>query len=361
VIGRLFRKGKEETFKKRVEDFWRWFATIADRLDAELKARKSVELAKEISSRVDKLGPGFAWEVGPDGEGNSLTLSGEGDLHRQLLTQYCVQRAPEIRNWKFYPARQPDPIKGLELVLGEKRFDGKQIWVSPTIDREGEKFDLTVWHPEWEELDDSQRWRMLFIFLDIQLGEYGTQQWVGRIEFSEGQLKEAIGLEELPRFVEETCASEGWENRAPGEGGVVYRLEPHDRFARGDVVFGTTSHRRLLEDYLAAKGELEDPLAGTGADYVYVTLSIEHLPKGEEVSARAIFEDALDERLRAEGLGRLLGGATGSRFGYIDLLIFDGERSIAGIEKALREVNAPRGMELHYFAKEKRRKNKILT
>lgn len=361
MIGRLFRKGREETFKDRVESFWRWFRTIADRLDAELKARKTVVSAEEISSRVEKLGPGFAWEVGPDGQGNCLTLSGEGDMHRQLLAQYCVQRAPEIRNWRFYPARQPDPMKGLELVLGEKRFNGKQIWIATAVDREREKFDLTVWHPEWEELDHSQRWTMLFIFLDMQLGEYGTQQWIGRIEFSEGKLKEAIGLEELPRFVAETCAKEGWETRAPGEGGIVYRLEPHDQFARGDVVFGTTSHRPLLEDYLEAKGELEDPLAGTGADYVYVTLSVEHLPMGEEVSARAVFEDALDQRLRADGLGRLLGGATGSRFGYIDLLIFDGERSISGIEKALLEANAPRGMELHYFAKEKRRNGKALT
>jgi hypothetical protein len=361
VIGRLFRGVKEETFKERVEDFWRWFPTVAERLDAELKARKSVVLAEEISARVDKLGPGFAWEVGPGRQGNSLTLSGEADRHRQLLTQYWVQRAPEINGWKFYPARQPDPNKGLELNIGKKRFDGKQIWVSPTVDREREKFDLAVWHPGWEELDDNQRWTMLFLFLDMELGEYGTQQWIGRIEFSEGKLKEAIGLEELPRFITETCSKERWESRALGEGGVLYRLEPHDGFARGDVVFLRTSHPRLIEDYLQAQGQMEDPLAGTGADYVYVTLSIEHLPKGEEVAARAVLEDALDERLGAEGLGRFLGGATGSRFGYIDLLIFDGERSVAGIEKALREANAPRGMQLHYFAKGKERSRKALT
>jgi hypothetical protein len=64
--------------------------------------------------------------------------------------------------------------------------------VSPSVDRERKELDLALWHPEWEQLDNDQRWTMLFIFLDMQLGEYGTQQWIGKVEFSEERLKEAI-------------------------------------------------------------------------------------------------------------------------------------------------------------------------
>jgi hypothetical protein len=361
VISKLFGKRKEPTFKERVEDFWGCFGAEADRLADAVSDKKSMALAKEMSARVDRLGPGFAWEVGPDKGVVSLTLSGEGNLHRQLLTQYWVQRAPQISGWNFYPARQPDPTRGLELHIGEKIFDGKQIWVSPMVDREREEFDLAVWHPEWEQLHEDQRWTMLFIFLDMQLGEYGTQHWIGKIEFSEGQLKEAIGLEELPAFIEEVREREGWKVMAPGERGIVYRLEPHDRFARGDIFIGSTTHEVLLNDYLRAEGALEDPLAGTGADYVYVTIGIEHLPKGEEVPTRSVFEDALDEGLRAGGSGRLIGGAMGKRFGYIDLLIFDGERSIGAIERILKEKNAPAGMQLFYFAKEKGKTGRKVT
>ncbi|MGZ8939166.1 MAG: hypothetical protein ACXW32_08135 [Limisphaerales bacterium] len=356
MFAKLFGKGSSETgrtFKERVENFWGWFPTVSERLAAELKAKKTSAIADEVSAAVDRLGPGFAWEVGPDGDKDSLTLSGEGNLHRQLLTQYWLQRAPVIPGWNFYSARQADATRRLELVIEGKTFFGAQIWVSPTLDKEDEKFDLALWHPEWERLDEKQRWTMLFIFLDTQLGEYGTQRWIGRIEFSEVQLKEAMALDELPEFIAKTSEQEGWENRAPGESTTVYQLEPHDRFARGDVVFGSTMHLPLVNDYLNAEGKLEDPLAGTGADYVYLALGIEHLPKGEEVAARARFEDALDEQLRAEGLGRLLGGATGSRFGYIDLLIFDGERSVTAIEQVLKGMKV--GMHLNYFAKEKRK------
>jgi hypothetical protein len=162
-------------------------------------------------------------------------------------------------------------------------------------------------------------------------------------------------------LIEEVREREGWKVMEPGERGIVYKLEPHDRFARGDIFIGRTTNEPLLHEYLEADGVLVDPLAGTGADYVYVTIGIEHLPSGEEVPTRSVFEDALDERLRTENLGRLLGGAMGSRFGYIDLLIVDGERSVTAIERILKEKNAPGGMQLFYFAKEKRKSGRRLT
>jgi hypothetical protein len=361
VFGKLFKKPKELTFRERVDNFWTWFGTVAERLSGELKDKNTAVIAEEISERVDVLGPGFAWEVGPEGDATSLTLTGEGNLHRQLLTQFCIERAPKINGWKFYPSRQPDRTRAMELHISGKVFDGKHIWVSPTVNREEEAFDLAVWHPEWQTLDDNQRWTMLFIFLDTQLGEYGTQQWIGKIEFSEAQLKEAIALPELPAFIDEVRTREDWKPMVPGEWIILYRLEPHNQFARGDIAIGQTKNNVLLKDYLRAEGMLDDPLAGTGADYIYLTIGIEHLPKGEEVSTRSTFEDALDDGLRRKGLGRLLGGATGSRFGYIDLLVYDGDKSIAAIERVLKEQNAPTGMHLHYFAMEKRKQTRRLT
>ena len=361
MFAKLFGKA-EPTFKERVEDFWVWFAGVADRYGKEIKGKEIGEsVIEELIARVIALGPGFAWEMGGEGDGFTMTVSGEGDRHRQLLAQYWHQRAPAVKGWTFYPARKPGRMKELHLNFEEKSFDGNHLWLSATVNRDDEKIDLAVWHPEWAALSERQRWSMVFLFLDEKLGEYGTQRWIGKIEFSEEQLKEAIALNELPAFIAKISEKEGWEDHAPGENTTVYQLEPHDRFARGDVAFGSTMHVPLLNDYLGAEGNLEDPLAGTGADYVYLTLSIEYLPRGEEVDARAVFEDALDARLRAEGLGRLLGGATGSRFGYIDLLIFDGERSVAAIERILGEKKAPGGMHLSYFAKEKRKLGRKIT
>jgi hypothetical protein len=187
------------------------------------------------------------------------------------------------------------------------------------------------------------------------MGEYGTQHWLGEIKMNPARLAESIPLEELREFIQRVQSETGWKKLAPGEGGVIYQMnEQHNRFARGDVVIGSTAHGRLINEYLKAEGKMEDPLAGTGADFVFVTFDRRVLPQGGEVDARAKIQDALDKGLKASESGRLLGGALGTGSAYIDLLLLDGANSIEIVRRALREQGLPVGSSINYFAKEKR-------
>ena len=241
------------------------------------------------------------------------------------------------------------------MEIGERKFDPLEFWITPTINREEEELDIAVWHPLFEQMDERERWTVLFLFLDEVLGEYGTQHWIGEIKMNPARLAESIPLEELRDFTQRCQAETGWRKLPPGEGVVVYRInEQHNRFVRGDIVGGSTAHPRLMQDYLKAEGELEDPLAGTGADFVFVTFDKRILPPGGEVDARAKIEDALDKGLKASQSGRLLGGALGTNNAYIDLLLFDGAGSMEIVRRALREQGLPAGSSINYFAKEKR-------
>ena len=183
------------------------------------------------------LGPG-------ENGGHSFTLSGEGNLHRQLLTQYWVSRAPTLEGWTFYPAR-----------VG--KIDGIRIY-------------------------------------------------------------------------------------AP--------------FPRGDLIAGTSMNLRLINEYLASEGTMENPLAVTGADDVFVSFDDGMLPEGKQVDTRAVIEDELDGALRAEASGRLIGGGLGRKNAYIDLLLFDGSNSLNIARRVLREHDLPAGTAINFFAKESRDK-----
>jgi hypothetical protein len=111
---------------------------------------------------------------------------------------------------------------------------------------------------------------------------------------------------------------------------------------------------RLINEYLRAEGELKDPLAGTGADYVFVAFDGRGAPPGDQSGARGKIEDALDQALRACASGRLLGGASGTSRAYVDLLLFDGAASLEIVRQVLQEQPLPAGSSLNYFAKEKR-------
>ena len=222
-------------------------------------------------------------------------------------------------------------------------------------DPEDEKVDLVVWHPLFTKMADKDRRMVLFLFLDEALGEFGTEQWIGKIDLNDQKLADALPLQELIQYLKKVELETGWKKHPPGESGVVYKIkEQHQDFLRGDVVVGSTTHYRLIEEYLRAAGDLSDPLAGTGADYVFISFDATFLPAGKQTDARAIIEDALVEALKNDANGSLLGGALGTQNAYIDLLLFDGQNSVETVRKVLSGQKLPDGASINYFAKEKR-------
>jgi hypothetical protein len=350
------RQPAEVTFKQKVESFWEWYRSVAEKFVRDFERKELPKQAALVSERVDELGGGLAWVFGPgekEGE-HSFTLSAEGDAHRQFLTQYWLARAPLVRGWIFYASRQPGKLTDNEIEIGTEKFTAKELWITPQLNQENEKIELTAWNPNWAKIGERERWTVLFLFLDEALGEYGTQQWLGKMELSDTQLKEAFPLSELPEYVKKIERETGWKKFRPGESAVLYQFkEPHDRFPRGDIIVGTTMHQRLLEDYSEAEGNLENPLNDSGADYVYVAFPSKILPKGEESETRGKIEDALDLILRSQASGRLLGGAYGTRNAYVDLLVFDGRRSFELIRNELKKLGLPAGTSLNYFCREK--------
>ena len=159
-------------------------------------------------------------------------------------------------------------------------------------------------------------------------------------------------LRELPSFIEGVAKDYGWKKGSPGETWTSFHLEsPSDSSAlRQDIIAGTTCQIVLIAE--SETGHLDpDPLEGSGAEYLYLAFPASHLPKGNEVSARAELEEALDAALAAARSGRVLGGALGLKHAYVDVVIFDGARSIDLIEATLKPFNLPEGTTLERFAK----------
>src|SRR5262249_18518077 len=150
----------------------------------------------------------------------------------------------------------------------------------------------------------------------------------------DNQLADAIPLTELPGFIDKLESEKDWKKFLPGEGCQLYeREDPGDRFPRDDVILGSTALYELITDYECAEGEMEDPLAGTGADYVYVAMARQWFPEGQELETRDIIENALEKAIRSEHSGCVLGRAFGMQFVYLDLMLFDGENSLRIVER----------------------------
>lgn len=359
MLSRLFRKPAPAplTFNNRVTAFWRWFQEVAARHYATIEAKQSPSLGDEMSAKIDELLPGFSWVYGPGekGVGHSLTLTGEGNIHRQLLALHWLAGAPQIEGWSFHAARQPGAVGGYSIEIEGRSFSDTGIWITPSINTDDENIDITIWHPAWTEIDEQRRSTITFLFLDEVLGEYGTDWWIGRIDYGNERLAQSFPLSELGSYVEALAQERSWKKHPPGGVWTLYRFrESQGAFPRSDLLTLNTCVPALLQQYAKSGGELEDPLPGLGADYVYVSIDAAHFPDGEQVARRGELEEAIEAELKAIDGGRLIGGGMGRDRTYCDFLIYDGKRSLEAIVRTLRARKLPNGTMVEFFSRDKR-------
>ncbi len=136
----------------------------------------------------------------------------------------------------------------------------------------------------------------------------------------------------------------------PLESYSVYEIdEQQEGVPRGDVMVGTTCIPQVLFEYMENSGTLpENPLVGTGAELIYVSIEHEQLTE-DQSDFRMRIEDALQEALMKASSGRVVGGATGTDRLYIDLILFDGKASRQIIEQTLQSLQLEQPVDLVDF------------
>jgi hypothetical protein len=183
--------------------------------------------------------------------------------------------------------------------------------------------------------------QILFLLLDEALGEFGTSMWIGEIVIKPLSAQKAtVTIDQLGPYIADKVAELGWEKLPPLEEYAVYRLPEQAEFPRGDTVVGISCIPDAIYELLECDGTLEeDLLEGTGAELVYIQLDGELFENGSESDKRGEIEDALEEFLVKHRSGYTLGGAFGTKYSYIDLILFDGDRSRDLVKQKLTEMN----------------------
>jgi hypothetical protein len=350
----------EVTYKERVEEFWAWFEPRSDRFYQTIDDGECASLVTEVSDACQRMLPGLSWVFGPGLHGgHSLTLSGEGNVLKQLLADYWLELSPELPRWTFYAARQPsDPerLRTLQIgigVDGDQHIGTEDFWLRTHVDEDAEVIDIVAWHPLLESVPDEHHYQILFLLLDEALGEFGTQTWLGQIAVERMEKSESNQtIASLPEFIKNVENYHGWEKHSPLDCYSIYQFGEQSDMPRGDTVAGATCIVSVLSDFFEHGGELlEDPLEELGAELVYVAIDSVNLPEGEQAEARGQMEDLLDEALGESMAGRVLGGAYGLKETYIDLILFHGETSREIVQQTLAEMNLRGEVRIVPFAK----------
>ena len=347
----FWKKKKQKPYRERVAEFWEWFPTVAADIASHFENDESDQVVPVIQEKMNSLMPGLSWVFGPgpDGSanGHSFTVTGEGQIAKQLLAEFWLSQQVEIPQWTFYGSRQPSSeefLRNMAIGFGDnEQVDAETFLIRTEVDDEAESIDITAWHSAFEQIDEEHHGQILFIFLVEALGEFGTQTWIGDIQIepvSEG--KNTRPLAELPGFINSVAEYHKWQELSPLESYTGYQAgeddEPTD-FPRGDTIVGTTCIPHVVFDFLENEGRLsEDPLESTGAEFVYIAVDGSVFPEGEQVDVRSNIEDTISEALEKESCGRSLGGAFGASESYVEFILFDSENGRRIIEETLNKL-----------------------
>lgn len=345
------------TFTERVAEFWSWFPQVAERYRAAIDQGNFDSCAQEMTDRMIEWFPRLAWVFGPgENDGHSLTLSGEGEVLKQMQCEFWLSQAKSVPGWIFFASRQPSPasrLDDLQFEFGEGlSVRPGEVEVQSSVDEENQKLDITVWHPIFESLPEDTRWQIVFLLLDESLGEFGTQTWIGTIDVEPFEADDKTrSVVELAPFIGQVIEYFGWESLDPLESYSVYEVPEQTTAPRGDTLVGRTCTPDLIREFLSSGGEMElASLDESGAEAVYVSLKSELFETQDASDYRAKIEDAIAEALTRSGGGRVLGGAFGIEHSYIDLLLFDGEKSRQTVNRTLQDLQLLPQCDLHPFA-----------
>jgi hypothetical protein len=342
-------------FTQRVAAFWEWYPTVAQRFFGALEAGNFHELTAEIVDFLAATLPGLAWVFGPGEDGgHSFTVTGEGIVPLQILADYWHTQAVEVEGWTFHGSRQASPnLDEYEIELGDLgRTTAADFLVLTELDLETEKVNLIIWHPLFAEIPEEHHGRIVFLFLDETLGEFGVESAMGTLDIEPIVEDPTVSrFSELPETVSEAQQTHGWGVLSPFDNFTAYEAQHKSEDLRGDTLLGITCIPNELFGLFEQGGRLdEDPLAGTGASLNFLKIDSSSFPEGKEVAERERIEMAIAEGLAQNSNGRTLGGGSGEVSCYIDVILFDGEASRATVDAILEKLQFTGDYEWHAFA-----------
>ena len=201
---------------RAVTAFWRWWAESGRaRATAALASGDARRVVPEITSHVEAIDPGLAWEFTP-GSGvapHTLTVTAAGVPELRGAARRWLAAAPAAdATWTFADLREP--VSGCAMYFRDHRlaFDEAEV----VVDLGQARADVMVHHPGFAGLTGSDSGIAAYLLLDAVCGEAAVETWVGRIRpnaMAPGD--DAVPLAELPGILRELARDNRDETGAP--------------------------------------------------------------------------------------------------------------------------------------------------
>lgn len=329
-----------------------------------MDADKTHERGEEIVDRIERIlrlaFEDVSFEVGFNGVKHELILTPEGNRMKLFELVYFRSHAPAsvLRHWEITLGRRG--TSGNELHAGGVRIGGEdvQAWLEPDDDA----FKLSVFCARLADLkakEEGRAWWMLTTLTDQLLGEIPHMRWINDFELLDApRAVPGFLLSDLPDKLRELGKDLALDAETLLENSYVgYTREPDpdpDADWRLDVIAGSTACPPLINGYMSADDETMDALHADGVTAGFIAFSLAGFTGENRTQGIFAFRDALEAQLEkacGPDVVRMVGGATGVHFGYVDFMAWDLQPVLFEARAFLEASDVP-ASSFHVFRRE---------
>lgn len=351
-------------FRERTQKAWTAFEGEEAEIRAMMDADKTHERGEEIVDRIERIlrlaFEDVSFEVGFNGVKHELILTPEGNRMKLFELVYFRSHAPAsvLRHWEITLGRRG--TSGNELHAGGVRIGGEdvQAWLEPDDDA----FKLSVFCARLADLkakEEGRAWWMLTTLTDQLLGEIPHMRWINDFELLDApRAVPGFLLSDLPDKLRELGKDLALDAETLLENSYVgYTREPDpdpDADWRLDVIASSTACPPLINGYMSADDETMDALHADGVTAGFIAFSLAGFTGENRTQGIFAFRDALEAQLEkacGPDVVRMVGGATGVHFGYVDFMAWDLQPVLFEARAFLEASDVP-ASSFHVFRRE---------
>ena len=351
-------------FRERTQKVWTAFEGEEAEIRAMMDADKTHERGEEIVDRIERIlrlaFEDVSFEVGFNCVKHELILTPEGNRMKLFELVYFRSHAPAsvLRHWEITLGRRG--TSGNELHAGGVRIGGEdvQAWLEPDDDA----FKLSVFCARLADLkakEEGRAWWMLTTLTDQLLGEIPHMRWINDFELLDApRAVPGFLLSDLPDKLRELGKDLALDAETLLENSYVgYTREPDpdpDADWRLDVIAGSTACPPLINGYMSADDETMDALHADGVTAGFIAFSLAGFTGENRTQGIFAFRDALEAQLEkacGPDVVRMVGGATGVHFGYVDFMAWDLQPVLFEARAFLEASDVP-AASFHVFRRE---------
>lgn len=351
-------------FRERTQKAWTAFEGEEAEIRAMMDADKTHERGEEIVDRIERIlrlaFEDVSFEVGFNGVKHELILTPEGNRMKLFELVYFRSHAPAsvLRHWEITLGRRG--TSGNELHAGGVRIGGEdvQAWLEPDDDA----FKLSVFCARLADLkakEEGRAWWMLTTLTDQLLGEIPHMRWINDFELLDApRAVPGFLLSDLPDKLRELGKDLALDAETLLENSYVgYTREPDpdpDADWRLDVIAGSTACPPLINGYMSADDETMDALHSDGVTAGFIAFSLDGFTGENRTQRIFAFREALEAKLEkacGPDVVRMVGGATGVHFGYVDFMAWNLQPVLFEARAFLEASDVP-AASFHVFRRE---------